>query len=514
MALTASELDAKANKERLRQAVMALEALRNVIKNNPGTEAQCIGHFKMIFSLLRITGATTLQQYALEVISGVTSNKNCVNSIADSEILGFLLLTLHTLTSSQLLTVDTLHALCSNTKIVKEAMYKGALIYLMDLFCNGMNPTVRERSAELFAKMMSDKLIGPHVKIILSKFLPPIFMDAMRDSAEACVHMFEATHENPELIWNDEAREKVCGVVKELKDRHYHNQRENLDIQWKLPDDFTVKFNEAEGELTIGGVYLRLFIQQPAWVLRNPKEFLHALLEKFVETVNKTSPDSQYLETITQAVLCLFTAQPTLADQIPGLGHIPAIFKSMGSSNNGVPKSAVQVIHVLSDNEICVRSMAATNDGISYMIKAMESRPDVANLVCEALYKMFEKNHTELVAQAVKFDLVKYLLNLLDGKLEGSENPAATKAQIVKALKAMTRDLTHGEEVNKILEASSIWASYRDQKHDLFISDRPIAGYLTGSMGAAGYLTMGPNNPSNITSKPPPVEHKTTNGAT
>ena len=29
------------------------------------------------------------------------------------------------------------------------------------------------------------------------------------------------------------------------------------------------------------------------------------------------------------------------------------------------------------------------------------------------------------------------------------ENPAATKAQIVKALKAMIRDLTHGEEVTK-----------------------------------------------------------------
>lgn len=50
---------------------------------------------------------------------------------------------------------------------------------------------VRERSAELFSKMMSDKLIGPKVKIVLSKFLPAIFMDAMRDNASASVHMFE-----------------------------------------------------------------------------------------------------------------------------------------------------------------------------------------------------------------------------------------------------------------------------------------------------------------------------------
>ena len=38
---------------------------------------------------------------------------------------------------------------------------------------------------------MSDKLIGPKVKIVLAKFLPAIFMDAMRDNAEASVHMFE-----------------------------------------------------------------------------------------------------------------------------------------------------------------------------------------------------------------------------------------------------------------------------------------------------------------------------------
>lgn len=70
-------------------------------------------------------------------------------------------------------------------------VFSGGLIYLLDLYANGTNPVVRERSAELFSKMMSDKLIGPKVKIVLSKFLPAIFMDAMRDNASASVHMFE-----------------------------------------------------------------------------------------------------------------------------------------------------------------------------------------------------------------------------------------------------------------------------------------------------------------------------------
>ena len=71
-------------------------------------------------------------------------------------------------------------------------VHAGALIYLLNLFCNSQNPTVREETASLFAKMITDKLVGPRVRIVLSKFLPVIFMDAMRDSAEASVHMFES----------------------------------------------------------------------------------------------------------------------------------------------------------------------------------------------------------------------------------------------------------------------------------------------------------------------------------
>ena len=75
----------------------------------------------------------------------------------------------------------------------------GALIYLLDLYCSATNADIREQTAELFSKILSDKLIGPKVRIMLAKFLPPIFMDAMRDSAEASVHMFEGTSVSRQL---------------------------------------------------------------------------------------------------------------------------------------------------------------------------------------------------------------------------------------------------------------------------------------------------------------------------
>lgn len=113
--------------------------------------------------------------------------------------------------------LDTLYQLTTTTKIVKEALNKGAVIYLLDLFCNSTNPSVRQTCAELLARMSLDKLVGPKVRLALGAFLPPIFADAMRESPETAVNMFESSHEHPELIWDQDAKDRVCATVARLR---------------------------------------------------------------------------------------------------------------------------------------------------------------------------------------------------------------------------------------------------------------------------------------------------------
>ena len=53
--------------ERIKSSEMALEALSNVIKHNRGVDIQCIGHFKLLFSLLRLRRCPKIQEMALQV---------------------------------------------------------------------------------------------------------------------------------------------------------------------------------------------------------------------------------------------------------------------------------------------------------------------------------------------------------------------------------------------------------------------------------------------------------------
>jgi DnaJ family protein C protein 13 len=82
---------------------------------------------------------------------------------------------------------------------------------------------------------------------------------------------------------------------------------------------------------------------------------------------------------------------------------------------------------------------------------------------------------------------------------------------IVKALKAMTHSLLHGEEVSAQLKANPVWQQYEQQKHDLFLPDRPNAGYLTAGPGVAGYLTS-TSMRKTVPNVPPPMDNNSNNG--
>lgn len=164
------------SKDKIKLVETAIESLRNVIKHNDGVEAQCIGNFKLLFMLLRFSSSSIIQTLTLETLIIATANKACVGDIADNgDVLVNLLLALHSFANGQHLALECLYALASNGKIVKDLIPTGGILYVLNIFVNGSNTAnnVRQKSAELFSKLLSDRLTGPRIRLILQKFLPP-----------------------------------------------------------------------------------------------------------------------------------------------------------------------------------------------------------------------------------------------------------------------------------------------------------------------------------------------------
>lgn len=128
----------------------------------------------------------------LELLISVTANQSCVEDIAKVDALVDLLLVLHSFTAGQQLALDCLYALSSNGKIVKDMVQTGGLLYCLNIFANGNLPNIRQRAAELFAKLLSEKLTGPRIRLILQRLVASFLLSGIRSNLSD-VQIFAAT---------------------------------------------------------------------------------------------------------------------------------------------------------------------------------------------------------------------------------------------------------------------------------------------------------------------------------
>ena len=72
----------------------------------------------------------------------------------------------------------------------------------------------------------------------------------------------------------------------------YRQQRHDPNTPWKFPDEITL--TSTTGEVVVGGVYLRLLVSNPSWVLRKPKQFVSDLFDELIDLLPKTTDDVSY----------------------------------------------------------------------------------------------------------------------------------------------------------------------------------------------------------------------------
>lgn len=124
----------EANANAVNHIIMVLRSFISVIKSNANVEIQCIGHFEMLFGFLSTNLCDQdriIKSLALEIVSLVSRNKECVNEIAACEILGYFLVALrdNELKDVQDRVLETLSGLLNVQKMIKEAQNKGKIIY-------------------------------------------------------------------------------------------------------------------------------------------------------------------------------------------------------------------------------------------------------------------------------------------------------------------------------------------------------------------------------------------------
>lgn len=131
------------------------------------------------------------------------------------------------------------------------------------------------------------------------------------------------------------------------------------------------------GELVLSGVYLRLFIANPSWQLRQPKLFATELIERTLAEMRQSGGGgNEALETVSTALVALLRHHPAVADSLPSQGYLPQICQAMSSNNAAVGRASILIFQQLAENRYCADALTKM-DFVPGLMTAMRQRPDL-----------------------------------------------------------------------------------------------------------------------------------------
>lgn len=83
-------------------------------------------------------------------------------------------------------------------------------------------------------------------------------------------------------------------------------------------------------EPQVGGIYVKLFLKDPKFPLRNPKRFLEGLLDQYLSSIAATHYDMQAVDPeppllLSAALVSLLRVYLALADHVGYLIHVPKL---------------------------------------------------------------------------------------------------------------------------------------------------------------------------------------------
>jgi hypothetical protein len=350
-----------------------------------------------------------------------------------------------------------LRTLFSHSVVVEEMGSVGALVDLVLTFVGGpaagpapgkpggpplpggapltVSLPVRRVAGALISLLCSDSAFGPPQYLSLTQLVPDGLAVAIKESVSAAttssgvalgaagsgvgaagatgtgggllgdaVARFDGDHETPELIWDVTCRHELRVALAEMA-RGLAGLRTRLGpttagggdgVRWALPATFRVRYSVAEGELRVGGVYVRVFLKEPTFPLRDPKGFLEACLFRFMQEathlvgLTSDNPDElrraqaaaheeakkeesvggvrvlhkprggagaaaaaasddlaggsgvssqalvvrgeDVMTQVTHALVCLLRVRPTLADHVAAQGYVPKLLSALSQS--------------------------------------------------------------------------------------------------------------------------------------------------------------------------------------
>lgn len=415
--------------------------------------------------------------------------------------------------------IASLALVADDAAVAAEGAVAGGMLYALgallpadgdDADCTPLPQRLRVPCAALVGRLLRHPARGERATALCSAWLPAALVETLRDGSASVADALVASSETPELVWS----RKLAAVTGA---RLRTACREQAAQQAAQGNAFEASIGGAfsiDGELYVGGVFVRLFVKDPAFPLRDPKRSAEALLDFFVQNAGASEAEAgAAAETdvvlVSTATVLLVRSQPAMGEHLASLGHIKRLSKLLRAPDTPAGTmanregGALRLVHQLAAGENACEALAACVDVAARLRACARCGAAAASLAIEALARALasgNRRRDALVQQCLsggEDSMLNQLLSFVGG--EGSEDGAAddADAQVVRALavdavRLLAADGAFAEDVRAKLAQSEAWAAHggSDLALHLPAAARAESGGAAALVAASGMLAL------------------------
>uniref|UniRef100_A0A7R9U7A2 PDZ domain-containing protein n=1 Tax=Pinguiococcus pyrenoidosus TaxID=172671 RepID=A0A7R9U7A2_9STRA len=372
--------------------------------------------------------------------------------------------------------------------------------------------------------MLKNQVVGVEAASMLSRIIP----DGLIDAVLACppveaVNLFDSDHETPEIIWGSSMRALLRRELIPVLDSYI--QRGEAD-DFVFPTSYwRVVYPELRGELRVGGVYVRLFLKNPNFQLKDPMRFLEHLTAEALRRIEYSLPreaggsgrqgpppptpgdnsnalvvrEEDMLSVLVSAAVYVLRVRPGLAERSVQWGHVSRCATLLKGSNDasvtlggGAGLAVLRLLHQLMESPSAVDAAATVphanllvefrrgieQDGKGYPPDSAFILEAMAKVVCSECRPQSLK---ALLSTAIADGLIVWLLKVLEDKedkLSDIRDPEAARVHIIQILKTLAAHPEIGAHVNSVLEKNESWEQYTGQRQELYLTAEHRVDYF------------------------------------
>ena len=335
-----------------------------------------------------------------------------------------------------------LHHVCLFSQGFEHVLFSTGLwvlfLHLILLPADDAIREIRQMSVAVLQGWSHSEDVQAIARVTLRRLLPDYMVLLLTNDAADALNAFDSTTCTAEMIWNAQMKATASAVVSRAFAGFVEAFEEGKEFV--LDEEAEVVYEQLQNEITIGGVFVKIYLSYETYQLRKPEEFVDALMKDFCalaasydnskpenipSSAEEESRRTDHLELVVSALrrVCQFEG-PAILEYFASSGYVNRVVEQWElcdqkhALNGPISSACCSIIEQIADTSECLAVLIQKPTLLRLLLNSLKEGSKNSLDVSSILLSLFKAKTTELVDYVMELNMISFLFSCVKNPVQ------------------------------------------------------------------------------------------------